>query len=222
MSSNMFGLMGLEARPARARAAHQPVSYLTGHGRGRLCVSRGRASMADPNRARGVPREKPQLIADELRSLIVTGQLVGGRLARPRAGSGRAVRCLAALAARGAAHPRGGGADLRRPRGARGRHRPRARRADDRPHRGAGAPGPQRAVGRRRRGPQHPRARGRQDRRARPRRRRSASKELLAADRPAGGLHRRSRGLRCRQRHASTSVWSPWPATRRCRSSPRC
>jgi DNA-binding FadR family transcriptional regulator len=34
--------------------------------------------MADRNRARGVPREKPQLIADELRSLIVSGQLSEG------------------------------------------------------------------------------------------------------------------------------------------------
>ena len=34
--------------------------------------------MADRKRARGVPREKPQLIADELRSLIVAGELSEG------------------------------------------------------------------------------------------------------------------------------------------------
>lgn len=34
--------------------------------------------MADRNRARGEPREKPQLIADELRSLIVNGELREG------------------------------------------------------------------------------------------------------------------------------------------------
>ena len=113
------------------------------------------------------PREKPQQIADELRQLIVNGELQRGRLARPRARAGRALRRVAALAPRGAAHPRGRGADHRRPGRARRRRRARARRAHDGPHGGAGAPGPQRLAGRRLRGAASSRARGRPPRRRR-------------------------------------------------------
>ena len=69
---------------------------------------------------------------------------VRGRLARPRARPGRAVRRVAPVAARGAADPRDRGPHHRRARRARGRRRPRAGPAHDRPHRGARAPGAQR------------------------------------------------------------------------------
>ena len=135
--------------------------------------------MADRKKARGVPREKPQLIADELRSLIVERAALRGRLARPRARAGRAVRRVAAVAARGATDPRGRGSHLGRARRPRRRGRPRARRAHDGPHRRARAPGP--AASRwptcsRPAARWSPRRRGRSRCR---RRRRSASKELI-------------------------------------------
>ena len=105
--------------------------------------------MAEPRTERGPAREKPQLIADELRSLIVGGHLSEGdslghepdlveRFGVSRPSLREALRILEAegliTVVRGA---------LGRRRGAR------AQRADDGPDRRARAAGPQRPAGRR-------------------------------------------------------------------------
>ena len=115
-------------------------------------------------------REKPEQIADELRALIVSGQLAEGDVARARARPRRALRRVAPVAAGGAAHPRGRGPHHRRPRRARWRDRPPAQRAHDRADRRAGPPVAQRDPRRRAPGPQRDRAgRGAHPRRRPPR-----------------------------------------------------
>ena len=130
-----------------------------------LTSRRGRPGMAEGKPRQGPIREKPQLIADELRALIVAGDLSEGeslghepdlieRFGVSRPSLREALRILEAeglITCRARCVRRGGGA--------------RAERADDRPDRGARPPGPQRVPRRRPPGAQPARTGCRRDHR---------------------------------------------------------
>ena len=187
----------------------------------------GETPMADTSSAgrrhaeRARRREKPQQIADELRRLIIAGELDEGdslghepdlieRFGVSRPSLREALRILEAE-----------GLITVVARRARRRRRAPARPAADGAHRRARAAGPQRLARRRLRRPHDHRARRRAPRRLGPRPPRGRT-AAPASSSPSRSRPSTTPRRSARRTPASTRSSSPWPATRPSRSSPRC